>query len=557
MNQFIGKTTYVAQILDVAQILKRISKDVARSWIRYNLVHNAREVGTLPLLALALCLIFESRVAGAVETPRRLIRRDSEKAAEKQDLLLIAGLQTVLDVSFAPCEPVGECIKIINPQVVTVQYAKEKRQLVFTPIKNGETTISVRDENGDLKLIFKAIVSNNNLARAAREIKDLLRDIEGLDMKILGNKIVVDGEIIVPNDLNRVFAVLSDAAYKDMVLNLVSVSPIGQKILARRMQDEINNPKITVRIMNGTFILEGNVDSPLDSDRAMQIVLNLMPEKIEFKGGGDNIEFKHPKKSPVINLIRVAARKEPGAPKLIRMTINFVELAKNYDRVFGFAWAPGMDTGGSIGFGQSTTGGLTSTSNGALSGTISNLFPKLKAAQQAGYARFLQEMVLLTQSGSQGQVRRKQNIPVPVVDTKTGIQTYNAVPVGLGLSVTPTVSGQSDTVGLNIDFTFSSIVGRTVTAPTTAESTYKGKVSVKSGESAAIANLVTNDILTNYNKDAPNAASASANPLFSLLRSKAFQKDKSQFVIFVTPQIMESAGTGTEDIKRKYGFKRR
>lgn len=503
-------------------------------------------------------LIFSISLAhGATEVGRsRFVRRDSEAAAEKKDLLLVAGLQTVLDLGFKPCEPLAECVKVVNATVTTVQYAKEKRQLIFSPIKPGETTISLRDENGDLKLILRTVVTNSNLARAAREIKDLLKDIEGIDIRILGNKIVVDGEIIVPSDLNRVLAVLGDAAYKDLVMNLVTVSPIGQKVLAKRIQDEINNPKITVRVMNGTFIMEGTVESGTEAKRAEQILLNLMPDKINFNLSGDNLTLQRVKKPPYINLVRVSEKRETAPPKIVRMTLSFVELSKTYGRSFGFSWQPGISNGGTIAFGQSTAGGLTSQSNGALAGTIDNLFPKLKTAQDAGYARVLEEVVLITQSGKKGTVQRGQTVPVPVLD-KNGNTSYQGVNTGLGLKITPSLGGQGEMISLDVDFTFNALAGTVGTAPVVAQNKYTGFIGVKSGESAAVMNLVTNDIVTNFNKDAPGQNAQSANPLFALIRSKSFAKKKSQFVIFVTPQIIENASSGTEDLKRKYGIKRR
>ncbi len=481
--------------------------------------------------------------------------RQTEELAEKRDLLLVAGIQSTLDLGFKPCEPIAECVKVINGTLVTVQYADApSKQLVFTPIKNGETTISVRDENGNMRLILRTIVSSSNLARALREIKDLLKDIEGIEFKIMGNKIIADGEVIVPTDLNRIYAVLSDGAYKDLVLNLVTVSPIGKKILAKRMQDEVNNAKVSVRVMGDSFVLEGVVDSGDEVTRVRKIVENMMPPQVEFNAP-ESIVFKRPKREPIINLLRIAAKKEQPAPKLVRMTVNMVELAKTYGRNFGFSWIPGISSGGSLSFGPSTTGGVTSSSSGALAGTISNLFPKLAAAQTAGYVRILHETILLTQSGIKANAKRKQKYPVVVLD-KNGNQNYQAVDVGLDMNITPTVAG-GDQVTLKMGFQYSSVVGRLIgnTAPVTATSNYEGNFSVKSGESAAVMNLITNDLITDFNKDGPGQVPQ--DPLFSLIRSKAFTKNKSQFVIFVTPQVVESAASGTDDIKKKYGIKKR
>lgn len=79
-------------------------------------------------------------------------------------------------------------------------------------------------------------------------------------------------------------------------------------------------------------------------------------------------------------------------------------------------------------------------------------------------------------------------------------------------------------------------------------------VYIRSGESAAIAGINSSDTGTDFNKDdpAPGNFAQGTSPLFSLLRSKNYRKKKSQFVIFVTPQLIESASDGSEDLKRNF-----
>jgi uncharacterized protein YfeS len=48
---------------------------------------------------------------------------------------------------------------------------------------------------------------------------------------------------------------------------------------------------------------------------------------------------------------------------------------------------------------------------------------------------------------------------------------------------------------------------------------------------------------------------AGTDPLFTLMHSKNYIKKKSQFVIFVTPQIIENASEGTEDLKKNFRVK--
>jgi pilus assembly protein CpaC len=80
---------------------------------------------------------------------------------------------------------------------------------------------------------------------------------------------------------------------------------------------------------------------------------------------------------------------------------------------------------------------------------------------------------------------------------------------------------------------------------------------VKNNESAAVVGVTSGEVLTQFNRDDPSTGSFSEGtlPLFSLLRSKQYVKKRSQFVIFVTPQIVENASEGTDDLKKNFRVK--
>jgi pilus assembly protein CpaC len=76
---------------------------------------------------------------------------------------------------------------------------------------------------------------------------------------------------------------------------------------------------------------------------------------------------------------------------------------------------------------------------------------------------------------------------------------------------------------------------------------------IKSNESAAVAGVNSSDVGTDFNADpSPGIFDAGTDPLFKLIHSKDYTKKKSEFVIFVTPQIVESASEGTEDLKKNF-----
>ena len=92
------------------------------------------------------------------------------------------------------------------------------------------------------------------------------------------------------------------------------------------------------------------------------------------------------------------------------------------------------------------------------------------------------------------------------------------------------------------------MIGQTSAGPSTAKNTINTQVDIRSGESAAVGGFISNNQTMDYNKIPPTVD----NPLFSLYHSRAFQKNQSQFVIFVTPIIKSSASSGVEKVKEKF-----
>ena len=82
---------------------------------------------------------------------------------------------------------------------------------------------------------------------------------------------------------------------------------------------------------------------------------------------------------------------------------------------------------------------------------------------------------------------------------------------------------------------------------TTAHDSISTIVMMKSGETAAIGGLIQNTRTTGYGDGNPGA-----NAIINLSRSKSFNKNKSQFVVFLTPEIIKSASEGSKKMKEKF-----
>lgn len=493
----------------------------------------------------------------------RLTNDQSEMTSDRRKMLLTTGEDKAVDLDFE-ANAGANGIAIGNPQVVATTLVKvgEKRQIVFKPLKAGDTTVTVRDQDGTLRLIFNVTVSGSDLLKRSAELRDLLREVDGIEIRIVGEKILVDGEVLVPADYARVISVLTEKPYSEVVLNLVSLSKVAMALLAKRIQEDIIvfAPNVKTRLVNGIIFLEGTVDSLDQAKRSADVALLYLPEVKP----GNPIATKDPSaqilppRSLVKNFIIINPPPPRKQEKLVRVTAYFVELAKDYSKVFGFKWQPGFTADPTVSIGQKADGTVGAGSSSPFTATISSFFPRLQSAQNSGYARILKTATLVTRSGQPAELNEQTDYPYTTLGPN-GQAVGASKPVGLSISVTPQILGQSEDIQMDLDLSQIDLVGRAVSgvAPITSNHKIKTKLYVKSNESAAVGGVVSADVGTQFNKDDPQAASFSGqtDPLFTLLHSKAFQKKKSQFVIFITPQIVESASEGTEDLKKNFRVK--
>lgn len=477
-------------------------------------------------------------------------------AVPNKDLEVAMGIDVIEKLEF----DYSTKVTIGNENLLKLVLIPQKREIVFKGLKPGRTNVTIRDTLGDVRQQYTVVITATGKSNTVSELRELIGDVEGLEIGIRGGKVFVGGEIVVPDDIGRVSQVL--ASYPD-VLTLIELSPQTQRVIARKMTDELakNNLKdVTVRVVNKVYWLEGVVSNKDKKVLAVTIAKAYLPPKIVNLSAASN-RYATPQTDDIIDFIAVNEKKEPQpTPKMVKITSQFVELSKSYNKVFAFKWAPLMgEDNSSISFGQTADGNLTGQqSAGTLSATISNLFPKLNAAKSAGYARTIQSGMVIVRDGFEqgGRIEKKTTIPYAV---GTGDFTKaSSAEIGLTLEVKPKILEQ-EKIELGIVLSVNVATPSGNASPVTTGNSVNTNVILKSKESAAIGGIVQNTSSTDFdnpgNDPAPinaTAGQAVATPLFSLFRSKSYTTNKSQYVIFVTPEIIESAAAGTEEIRKKF-----
>jgi pilus assembly protein CpaC len=415
--------------------------------------------------------------------------------------------------------------------------------LRVNPTNVGVGSVTLHNKkSGKLLYEMRLDIKKSSLDKVAREIKSLLGDIEGISIKILNNKVVVDGQILLPRDMSRIGNVVMQ--YADQAVSLVSLSPMAQKKISEIIERDINNPEINVRAINDKFILEGIANSPDEKARAEIIAKTYVPDTV--LDPAEEKFIKRRKVESVINLIVIRDSPAPPPGKMIQIVVHYVELDKDYTNSFSFHWGPGLVDQSNVQFGMDSSKKSNSIYS-SIVGTINSLFPKLNWLKTHNHARILESSTLIVEEGSKGEMKSVTNVPFTNMQPN-GVTSTQFQQVGMSTTITPfLISKNSDSIKLDLLFAISQLVGGD--GQTTTESNVHTSITVRSGQSAAVAGLIRNNSGTAYNR---LPADASSNPIIRLHSSKAFARNQSQFVIFVTPVIKSSASAGVEKVKKKF-----
>lgn len=495
-----------------------------------------------PLASRILCIISCLFVSAGSS----LLAADLEVREETRSLAV--GLRDIIDLDFEP-----GAVEMGDPSLVKVEPG-QSRQIKVTALKKGITNILVQDNENRVRRNIKYNFSQTDKSQILLALREILHDVEGIEIKMIGDRVIIDGELIVPRDFDRIIA--AQQVFPE-VINLVTLSVVSQVRIARTIQDEIQRQpggiNVTVRLANETYFLEGTVDSLADKDRAQLIAQTYLPEKMVFTAAeGDKNILKTVDRVPLRNLITVNAGPPAPPKKMIRLTYHFVEMGKEFLKSSLFKWTPLLSEGSGLVLGESSTGGIGATTGGSFVGTITNLFPTIQSGSNGGFARVLFSNVTIGLDGDRQQFQREEQIPFISQVAEGGTPVTDFIPVGLRVTTDPAIAG-NDLIEMGIDFEFKSAAGAGAGGtPRVNTTNVKNRITVKSGDSAVLGGLISNNLAKDINKDPEEAGGEqTGSPLFKLLRAKAFRNQKTQFLVFITPKIIEDAATGTADIKAK------
>ena len=484
----------------------------------------------------------------------------SEKQLQTEQIDVAVGLDKVLELSF----DFSAQMNLGDPSLLRVEPDLRRKRITLIGLKPGNTSLTIRDSVGDEKFRYIINVTSDDLSKTVGELRDLIGDVEGIEIGIKGGKVFVGGEIVVPNDIKRVAAVLETFSGAN-ILRLIDMSPQTQVLIAKEMQEELqkNNFKtLTVRVVNKAFWVEGTVADQNEATLVQKITSAYLPEKIEAISSSSLVSAYPEGRQALLFFLTIDPKtaqeqnKEP-LPKLVKISTQFVELRKDYSKIFGFKWAPLMsDDGSKISIGTTQDGSGTSKADGLFSAVITGLFPRLNSMKNAGYGRIVHSGMIITKEKSPATLKRQTAVP-SIVGQNADYSRPNVSNFGLNMVVTPTILEEENVLmNVNIGVTLQTPSGSS-TVPT--ENSIATEIMVKNSETAVLGGVMQSQDVSNFDKDDPapvsNTSSNGQAPprqLFGVMRSKNQSIARNQYVIFITPEIVASAAEATEEIKNKF-----
>ena len=106
----------------------------------------------------------------------------------------------------------GKKLKFEGPygRYTKLEYNNASGVIRFNPKRVGVSALNIKDSSGKILKKLALKIRKTDLQQAATEIQSLLSTVDGIQVKILNNKVVIDGEILVPRDMRRIHDVVQE-----------------------------------------------------------------------------------------------------------------------------------------------------------------------------------------------------------------------------------------------------------------------------------------------------------------------------------------------------------
>lgn len=429
-----------------------------------------------------------------------------------------------------------ERIAVGSPTVISNSMLNNG-QLILIAEAEGSSNVHIWFSNGNEKdYMVHVTAKSNNLVKRKIEVEKLLGDIEGLEVDMVGDRIVLSG--LVEFGHEETIKTVQDAYEEVLVsINFAVNTLVRKKLEVEDLLSDIDG--LNVRIVGTNVVLEGIVDKGYED--AINTVKAVFPEVMDLTQRA-SIDMNMPDN------------------KMVLMNIKITEFNKNYLENLGIQWdttvagpAAALAISG-VSNAEFAAAEAPTTSFSGLApeigrsalgyfGLVSEITSRINFAVNSGNALILAEPRLAARSGGEATFLSGGEFPIEISNING--TTVEFKQFGIQLAVKPEVD-LNNNVRAKVTTEISSVDFSVAVnnIPGLSSRKTEADVILASGETLVMSGLINQSA----SKDITGIKWLKDIPILGrLFSSDTFRDNKSELVIFVTPQVFDAES----DINRK------
>jgi len=407
-------------------------------------------------------------------------------------------------------------VAIGDTEVADVKQVGGGNELLLTGVGEGRTSFLVWRRSGR-RVSYAVVVRKQDPREVIAEVRALLGDREGIRVRVVGDRVYLDGETLTADDNERVQQVLS---LYPQVSSLVRPSTNAKRLAAESINRALQRAGLDgarATALGGSVLLEGQVESKEELAKA-DLVVKAMGEKAE-------------------NLLTVGSR------RMVLVEVDFVEVALDQNKVLGvkppLQLVSGPGTGLVYQVVRPLPGDSGTQSVHSISGTVTAAAELSVAARfDDGHQRILSQPRLLCASGEKAEFTAGGEIPILAATQNQFAVEFKKF--GIILQVTPT-AGRGGLISTDVYAAVSdidrslSVRANGFDVPGLRLREVRTSVAVQDGETIVLSGLFSYDEAKEVSK-VPLLGSIPI--LGELFKSRQFIDRKTQLAIYVTPRLV-------------------
>ena len=414
-----------------------------------------------------------------------------------QKVQLVPGLQkaAVGDTSVADVRPVGG------------------NQLLISGNGEGKTTLLVWKSSGQ-RISYVISVRKQDPNEIISEMKKLLGEMEGVNLRMVGDRVYLDGQAYTQADADRIEQVVG---LYPTVKSFVKIAPNAKKLVAQSLNAAFQKAglkNIQANVVGSTIFLEGSVESQQDLQKA-ELITKAIGEKVE-------------------NLLVV------GIKRMILSEVSFVEMRKNSADRVGIKYP--TDISGTaaaiVSINRELFPGVTGRGDLSVNALGRSSFA-VGFQMNSGYGALLAQPKLVCASGERAEFLAGGEVPIPLITNNQFAVEYK--PYGVILKIRPTadrtgnIQTEIEAEVSEVDISVSVAIGPNASIPGFRSRKVKTNVTVRHGETIVLSGVFAND----EQKSVSKIPGLGHIPIIGeFFKNRAFDSSKRDLTIFVTPRIV-------------------